>query len=136
MLVPCPPAHSGETPVCGCPLDQAVSRLASQPRDAAIQRRTHRVASRAGSQGSQWRGSASAPQRYRLSSLFQDKATHAPRQRRESQMPSGQGSAAQHTPQPLQGAPCLGLGGAAGWIKITRAEKGCGIGPTVWVRTG
>ena len=33
-------------------------------------------------------------------------------------MPSGQGSARQHTPQPLHGAPTGGLTGARAWMRI------------------
>ncbi len=45
----------------------------------------------------------------------------------------GQGSAAQHSPQPLQGRPVGGLGGAAGWIRMTRAPWALGMSRRVWV---
>ena len=45
--------------------------------------------------------------------------------------PSGQGSARQQTPQPLQLLPSAGLGGASGWIAMTRfgGLMGCGSCP-------
>jgi len=52
------------------------------------------------------------PQRYRPASSDQTRALQAPVRRRLAQMPTGQGSSRQQAPQPLQGWPSAGLGGA------------------------
>jgi len=51
--------------------------------------------------------------------LSQRSARHRPRLRRLTSMPKGQGSAAQHTPQPLQMAPAAGMLGASTRKRIT-----------------
>jgi hypothetical protein len=60
-----------------------------------------------------------APQRYCCSEGNHCNALQGPLRLRDSSTPSGQGSARQHTPQPLQGAPIGGLAAASGWIKMT-----------------
>ncbi len=90
---------------------------ASQPLAALIQRRASRLiqgARRLGSQGSLERGSLTMLQRYCPVASAQSSATQGPRVRRLMIMPSGQGSAAQQIPQPLQAWPGAGLGGAEG----------------------
>jgi hypothetical protein len=108
---PWPPGKSGP---------QARSSVASQPMPAAIQRRASAWPQAAGSSGSQRLGWASTPQWYRPSASLQASAAQAPCRRRDSSMPSGQGSAAQQVPQPLQGSPAGGCDGAAGCSRITR----------------
>jgi hypothetical protein len=44
---------------------------------------------------------------------------HGPVRLRDSSTPKGQGSAKQHKPQPLQGAPMGGLVAASGWMWMT-----------------
>lgn len=93
--------------------------VASQPAPAAIHRpancrnkgaaQRHRAPITASA-------SMSAPQRYMFFALSQSNASQAPDRLREITCPNGQGSARQHTPQPLQGAPSAGLSGASGWM--------------------
>ena len=90
----------------------------SQPAPAAIQRFAQRDISRfSHGQFSHKKrcGSLTTPQLYRRVSAFQSKATQAPCRRRLTMMPIGQGSAAQHTPQPLHASPMAGLLGARRW---------------------
>ena len=89
--------------------------LASQPVPAAI----HRLAKKANAGaagrktgGNRVSGALTAPHRYLASLSFQTSAAQAPVRRREISMPTGQGSVAQHAPQPLQGVPIAGLDGA------------------------
>ena len=77
-----------------------------------IQRRASRLkggASRAGNQRSTRFGSLTIAQRYKLPASSHTSATQAPFSRRLTNTPMGQGSAAQHTPQPLHAAPTAGL---------------------------
>ena len=104
----------------GDPTSTAI--VASHPTPAAIQRRAKRRNTGA---THRQRGpnrpsvSVSAPQRYKRSASLQRKASQAPERLREITCPKGQGSARQHTPQPLHGAPSAGLLGASGWMWMT-----------------
>ena len=83
---------------------------------AAIQRRASRLNTPSTRRGSQCRwvdGCAARPQKYRVSSSDHDSAGQLPLRCHNKTRLSGQGSAAQQTPQPLQETPGEGLPGAA-----------------------
>ena len=108
---------------------------ASQPVPAAIQRLARRekigaIARNAG--GSIVAGALTTPHRYLLVLSSQRKAVQAPVRLREITIPTGHGSDAQQTPQPLQGVPTAGLEGACAcrWITCHSwfgPEAGTGI---------
>jgi hypothetical protein len=93
-------------------LDGSGSRSQSQPAPAPIQRATSRARQLSAL-------SPIAEQRYCCKIATQRKALQGPTRLRDSTTPTGQGSARQHTPQPLQGAPVAGLVAASGWIWMT-----------------
>jgi hypothetical protein len=68
------------------------------------------------------------PQRWRLCVASQSSATQVPVRLRLTTMPTGQGSAMQHTPHPLHAAPDAGLSGARAWIRIGRADMAASCG--------
>lgn len=56
------------------------------------------------------------PQKYLFSDSLQIKASQGVLRGQSSIKLTGQGSAAQHTPQPLHGSPSAGFAGASAWI--------------------
>ncbi len=107
-----------------------VLRSASHPMPAAIIREAQRRKSRFSSDVGRQRlipgrpryrvGWFSTPHSYRADEDDHSSALHSPSVRRVTNTPTGQGSAKQHRPQPLQGAPTSGFSGASGWIQTTR----------------
>jgi electron transfer flavoprotein alpha subunit len=90
-------------PAPGMPVDPAAQR--AWPAGQHLVRRTQQAAAVA------------------LRVSLQRRAEQAPRSRRLSSAPTGQGSRVQHTPQPLQAAPTTGLAGASGWSQMVRDRR-------------
>lgn len=105
-------------------------RSASHPMPAAIMREAQRRKSRFSSDVGRQRfipgspryrvGWFSTPHSYRTDEVDHSSALHSPFVLRLTNTPTGQGSARQHRPQPLQGAPTSGFSGASGWIHTMR----------------
>lgn len=83
---------------------------------AEIQRLKHLLANLSaniGSQTKKFEGFNTIPQKYLFSVSLQIKASQGVLCGHSSVKLTGQGSAAQHTPQPLQGSPSVGFTGAS-----------------------